>query len=106
MSEWTPIDKQDLISMVNQELESTPAGLKSFYLTIRTPITNIACDRRQESGVEYLYKLADYSDYSLIYDDVEDEYGLLKNWSQCPVVNTWELIGGLSDTLYELRKRK
>lgn len=98
--DWTPIQKNELATHLQEELEKMSSDLKGKFAAIQTPLYQVPCDRGGSYSNEKIFVLGSTEDKILVFDDVEDEYGVADRLENPgTMLHQWQLYGALETAL-------
>lgn len=101
--DWRPITSAELADRLDEELEAMPIDMREQYKSVAVSVYPISCDRGGVMGEEQIYVVGQIGDLLLVFDDVEDEFGIAQYpCSDSNPLTCWELVGTLEQTLKKL----
>jgi len=95
---WKPISEAELRIQIQSALGPMSKPDRQKFDSIRTPLRRIPCRRSAQAGSEEVFVLAHVGSRVLLFDDVEDEFGV-GNVVGSSALERWELLGDLSNAL-------
>jgi hypothetical protein len=100
---WQPITEEKLLLQIEEELSSMPEEALRKFESTRTSITTVRCKRSDQYGEEQLFIIARSGNKLLIFDDVEEEFGVadITSLGDAPL-EYWEFFGSLKYALLGL----
>lgn len=98
---WKPITEEDLKTEVEQALAAMPEEARRQFAGIRISPLKLRCQRNGLAGEETLYAIAGRGRQYIVYDDVEDDFGLavFSSSDRDETLRFWVLAGALSNAL-------
>lgn len=100
---WKPISATELTSWVEQAYAAMTETERRQFDELRIPLRRLFCQRSPMLGPEVLYAVARRELQYLIFDDVEEDFGIATHsGDETEVLNSWVLVGGLQYALHTL----
>ncbi|GHU02545.1 hypothetical protein FACS1894154_12430 [Betaproteobacteria bacterium] len=100
---WEPISESELASWVEQAYAAMTGSERRQFDEIRIPLRRLFCQRSPMLGPEVLYAVARRGRQYLIFDDVEEDFGIATHsGDEMEVLNSWVLVGELQHALHTL----
>ncbi|MDR0633958.1 MAG: hypothetical protein LBF91_03160, partial [Azoarcus sp.] len=98
---WKPITEEELKTEVEQALATMPEEARRQFADIRISPLKLRCQRNGLIGEETLYAIAGRGRQYIVYDDVEDDFGLavLSSSDRDETLRFWVLAGALSTAM-------
>jgi len=98
---WQPISEPELALQIQSSLDQMSEADREKFASVRTPIYRIPCKRNVQAVGEEIFVLAHVGSRVLLFDDVEDEFGV-GDLVGSAALEGWELLGDLSNALKKL----
>lgn len=99
---WKQIQGRELALIVRREIEHMGADARGKFSQVRIPPRRLACRRSEQYGDEWLIAVARLGNRVIVFDDVEDEFGIAELCGNPPeVLHDWRLVGTLECALKE-----
>jgi hypothetical protein len=100
---WQPISESELKLQLQSALEQMSEVERKKFASIQTPIYRIPCRRNNQTADEQIFVVAHSKNKILLFDDVEDEFGVADLIETPPrVLKEWDLVGDLATALHKL----
>jgi hypothetical protein len=93
---WKPITESDLLELLASCIKELDRETLAKLDSIRVPLRRVRCKRGQID--DSLYVIAQRGSSALVFDDVEEEFGIATLGAD-DVVVTWQLHGLLVNAL-------
>lgn len=75
--DWEPISRDELEDILSQEFDALSSDLQKIFNTSKIdPLKKIKCLRRGYDDIEEVFKILRINNSVIIYDDVEEEFGV------------------------------
>jgi len=96
--DWKPISRPEVENRLKSEVAALPADVMNIYKNHAITIAEQLCFRSDQYGTERVFVVARSGSQLLIFDDVEDEFGVGAPGDE-GVLREWGLCGYLIDAL-------
>lgn len=100
--DWHPISLEELNLIVDSTVDTMPIDLQARFKEIRGAFTQIICRRSDTYGLEKMFTIATFGKKAIIFDDVEEEFGIAVLPEDGGVLLRWELFPDLGCALRKL----
>jgi hypothetical protein len=91
---WHPITREELELIVQKSLISLPGDLREHFQCVAEEPRQVPC-RRGGGNLEKLFVIATSNHRLMVFDDVEDEFGVTMQPPAGEVLENWELFPDL-----------
>ncbi|MDR0203496.1 MAG: hypothetical protein LBJ40_15210 [Delftia acidovorans] len=102
---WKKITDNELSNFIDAEIKKMPANLKLDFDKIKVELHREDCIRNNLQEKNGLYIVANHRQKKLIYDDVEDEFGITKSYNN-KIIECWDLFPTLESAIKKLLENK
>jgi hypothetical protein len=93
---WKPVDEAGLAAWVEQGYAAMSATERRLFDELRIPVRRLLCQRSPLMGHEVLHAVARRDQQFIIFDDVEDDFGIARHsGDENEVLHSWVLAGEL-----------
>ena len=103
--DWQPITDNELSLLIEEAILELSEEARLKFESVRTPISKVRCKRfdSDQYGEELLFVIGRSGNKLLVFDDVEDDFGIadLAAHGDTPLEN-WRLFGTLEYALLGL----
>lgn len=101
--DWQPITEKELSLQIEEAVFQMSEEARRKFESVRAPISKVECRRGSRYGEEQLFVLCRSGNKLLLFDDVEDEFGIAVFGFQgdAPLME-WKLFSTLEQALSEL----
>lgn len=95
---WKPIEEKILKENIQKDAALLPDYEYGLFQRHAVPIFRLPCFRTTHTGQELIFVVAQLKEHVIVFDDVEDEYGvgIIKKGEP---LKDWCLYGSLKDAL-------
>ena len=101
---WMPFSVDEVAALVVADQAEFSADEQTKFARVRVPITKVRCHRSEELGDDGLFVVANDGVTAIIFDDVEEEFGICKSTAlEGDIVRAWSLAGSLVFALMHLK---
>lgn len=76
--EWQPINHDELMKIIQREINEFPIVLRTRFNRLPHDLIKINCSRGENIDDEEVFSIIRSSDNVLIFDDVEEEFGVAR----------------------------
>ena len=101
---WQPISETKLKLQLEDAVAEMSELDRKKFISVQTPLYRIPCRRiTNKTADEQIFVVARSENKILLFDDVEDEFGVADLVeTSLPVLEKWELVGDLEAALRKL----
>ncbi|HET6159106.1 MAG TPA: hypothetical protein VFE34_12220 [Dongiaceae bacterium] len=101
---WTPYSIEELENLLKAEQADFTADEHAKFNRTKVPVRKVRCFRSGPNAGDGLFVVASDGKTTIIFDDVEGEFGICKsNAIEADVVREWGLAGSLVFALMHLK---
>jgi hypothetical protein len=101
---WKPITQEDLYVLLQSCINEMSAVSVALFQKYAVQPYQLSCVRTTKTGQEVIFVVAHIDEKVLVFDDVEDEFGI-GTIPQNGVLDKWQLYGTLETALNVLQTR-
>lgn len=98
---WNPITLHDLKELIASNLNQMSEASNTLFKEYKVEYYQLPCIRSLEVGQELIFVVAAYEDRVLVFDDVENEFGIAIV-PEDGILKSWGLYGDLEFALKSL----
>lgn len=100
---WSSISANELSLLIDESFNAMPEPLRAAFEKFRVIPRLENCKRSDLKMIEQVFVVAQAGGRAIIYDDVEDEFGIAKIPMETgDAFGDWELVGDLPAALRQL----
>ena len=103
--QWERITKEELVTLIQESIAGISPELKEKFDKIKVPAYEIDCQYNNSGIKEKIFVVAKFETRLIIYDDVEDEFGIA-DMNSNSILTNWVLLGELEYALLNINKKE
>lgn len=101
---WTPFSIDEVADLLNAEQAEFSPEEQIKFARVKVPIAKARCYRSEMYGDDCLFVVASDGVTAIVFDDVEEEFGICKAGAlEGEIVREWSLAGSLVFALMHLK---
>lgn len=98
---WHPITRKELELIIQKSLTNLPGDLREHFQCVAEEPRQVPC-RRRDGNLEKLFVIATSNHRLMVFDDVEDEFGVTMRPPAGEALESWELFPDLESAFRRL----